>query len=863
MPNNSYLCTTFSRARDINMSEEKKFSLDEIEELLEENSDNGGNRLNFQTIYAALVLNWQWFLLTLIIFACGAFIYLRYAEPVYKVTARMLIKDESKKNNPAQMLAGVEDLGFLTNSTGIDNEIEVIQSRILLRDVVKDLKLYTEYRTEGRVIKPICYQTQPVNVDLDPQHLDSLDFNLLEKTNWLSMRIFREDTAYVIQGGVMNGKNQVEAFNRKARSLPAVFTTSIGTITLTANGDRKWENGHVYLVTLRPPMAVATDYLKRLSIAPTSKLTSIAELTLTDLNIRRAIDVLRQINICYNRQANADKNEVAMRTEEFINDRMAKLNQELGSTEGEIQKFKQQNSIASLSDAAQSVQMSNEFSARLSEANSQVQMLDYMREFVNNPSNKYQIIPSNVGVTDGASTALINSYNKAVQDRNRLLKAASEQAPQVQTLTATIDELQQSIQTALMQARRSADINRQGIQSQFSKFQGRVSAAPVQERVLAQVGRQQDVKSTLYMLLLQKREENSIALAATADNGKLIDEPLYEGKVSPKTLIVILGALVLGFAIPALFIWLVSFFRYKVEGHEDVARLTDLPIIADVAVASDNVKQKAGIVVQANKNNQIDEIFRSMRTNIQFMLKAGEKVICFTSSTSGEGKTFNAANLAVSFALLGKKVILCGLDIRKPALGRLFGVSDRFEGMTSLLTLDKVTKGTLVHQINKSGVNENLDLLLAGPVPPNPTELLARENFAEVVTLLREMYDYIIFDTAPVGLVTDTLQIAQHADITVFVCRADYTPKSSFGLLNTLAKEGKMPNPCVVINGIDMSRRKYGYYYGYGRYGKYGRYGYGRYGYGKYGYGNYGNYGNYGQYAESHYGNKDDDSIKK
>jgi capsular exopolysaccharide synthesis family protein len=258
-----------------------------------------------------------------------------------------------------------------------------------------------------------------------------------------------------------------------------------------------------------------------------------------------------------------------------------------------------------------------------------------------------------------------------------------------------------------------------------------------------------------------------------------------------------------------------------------------------------------------------------MRTNIQFMLKADEKVICFTSSTSGEGKTFNAANLSVSFALLGKKVILCGLDIRKPALGRLFGVSDRYEGMTSLLTLDKVTKGALVNQIKKSGVNDNLDLLLAGPVPPNPTELLARENFGQVITLLREIYDYIIFDTAPVGLVTDTLQIGQHADMTVFVCRADYTPKSSFGLINTLAKEGKMPNPCVVLNGIDMSRRKYGYYYGYGKYGKYGRYGYGRYGYGKYGYGKYGyggyygNYGNYGQYAESHYGNKDDDSIKK
>ena len=848
------------------MSDEKKISLDELEDLLEGGQDGKSNSwFNLPNLFATLVLNWQWFVLSLIIFMCGAFIYLRYAEPVYQVSARMLIKDENKSNNPAQMLAGVEDLGFLSNSTGIDNEVEVLQSRMLLRDVVKDLKLYTEYRREGRVNHIIAYQTQPINVDLDPQHLDSLDFALLEKTQYLKMKVSREDKTYLITGSAFSGKDEIDTFNKTAKTLPAVFSTALGTITITANPGREWsEKDKGYFVTIRPPMAVATDYLDRMTVEPTSKLTSIAQLTLKDKNIRRGIDVLRQLTVCYNRQANADKNEVALRTEEFINDRMNKINKELGTTEGEIEKFKQKNAMTTLGvDAAQSVQMSNEFSARLSEANSQVQLLDYMRDFVNNPANKYQIIPSNVGVTDGASTNLINSYNQAVQDRNRLLKAASEQAPQVQTLTATIDELQQSIQTALMQARRSADINRQGIQSQFSKFQGRVSAAPLQERVLNQVSRQQDVKSTLYMLLLQKREENSIALAATADNGKLIDEPLYEGQVSPKKLLVLAGALMLGFVLPLLCIFLISLFRYKIEGHEDVAQLTDLPIIADVAVASDNVKQKAGIVVQANKNNQIDEIFRSMRTNIQFMLQGDQKVILFTSSTSGEGKTFNAANLAVSFALLGKKVILCGLDIRKPALGRLFGISDRFEGITSLLTLEKVTKEALRAQIQASGVNDKLDLLLAGPVPPNPTELLARENFGQVVQMLREDYDFIVFDTAPVGLVTDTLQIGQHADITVFVCRADYTPKSSFGLLNTLAKEGKVPNPCVVLNGIDMSRRKYGYYYGYGRYGKYGRYGYGRYGYGKYGYGNYGNYGSYGQYAESHYGNKDDDSIKK
>jgi capsular exopolysaccharide synthesis family protein len=844
------------------MSEEKKISIDQLEELIEE-SEGEKSRLNFQTIYAALVLNWQWFLLSLIICFCVALIYLRYAEPVYEVSARMLIKDENRKRNTNQMLAGVEDLGFLTNSTGIDNEVEVLKSRVLLRDVVKDLKLYAEYRTEGRVQNHIVYQTQPVIIDLDPEHLDSLDFNLLEKTQWFKMKVWREGRKYMVEGSAMENKTELKAFIHKADSLPTSFKTPLGIITVTENAGREFAPGKTYLVTIRPPMQVATEYLKQLSIAPTSKLTSIAELTLKDKNYRRGMDVLRQLNVCYNRQANADKNEVALRTEEFINERMTKINEELGSTESEIQKFKQANAVTSLSDASQAVQMSNEFSARLSEANSQLQMINYLREYVNNPKNRYEIIPSNVGLTDAASARLISDYNQAVQDRNRLLKAASEEAPQVKTLTATIEELQSSIKTALLQARSSADIRRQGIQNQYSMFQGRISAAPLQERVLNQVGRQQDVKSTLYMLLLQKREENSIALAATADNGKLIDEPLFVGKVSPKNQIVLFGALVLGFLVPGVCIFLVSFFRYKVEGHEDVARLTDLPIIADVAVASENVKQKAGIVVQANKNNQIDEIFRAMRTNIQFMLQGDQKVILFTSTTSGEGKTFNAANLAVSFALLGKKVILCGLDIRKPALGRLFSVPDRFEGITSLLTLDKVTKSALVNQIKKSGVNDNLDLLLAGPVPPNPTELLARENFGDIVGMLREMYDYVIFDTAPVGLVTDTLQIGQHADITVFVCRADYTPKSSFALVNSLTKEKKMPNPCVVINGIDMSQRKYGYYYGYGRYGKYGRYGYGRYGYGKYGYGNYGNYGSYGQYAESHYGNKDDDSIKK
>ena len=295
--------------------------------------------------------------------------------------------------------------------------------------------------------------------------------------------------------------------------------------------------------------------------------------------------------------------------------------------------------------------------------------------------------------------------------------------------------------------------------------------------------------------------------------------------------------------------------RYRIEGRDDVASLTNVPIVADVPVASEKAKTAAGIVIQADKNTQMDEVFRSLRTNLQFMMVENEKIILFTSGTSGEGKTFLAANLAVSFALLGMKVVLVGCDIRKPALGRLFGTSNSKQGLTNLLRAEHVTAEDLRIETCSSGVNPNLDLLLSSPVPPNPTELLSRKTLKELLDLLSETYDYIILDSAPVGLVTDTLQLARYANVCCFVCRADYSPKSNVALLDSLTQENKLPNACVVLNGVDMSKRKYGYYYGYGRYGKYGRYGYGKYG--------HGNYGSYGNYSASHYGNKDDDSIKK
>ena len=848
------------------MAEEKKVTLEELEDLLEEES-GGNSQFSFQNIFAMLVLHWNWFLLSLIICVCGALIYLRYATPVYQVSAKMLIKDEdNRRRSSNQMLANMQELGFMSNSAGIENEMEILQSRLLARDAVKDLKLYVQYRSTGRLKKQVVYKTQPVSIDLDSVMLEQWDKELLEGSKSIQLSLTKRGSQYEVKGETMLRGKPTSEFSQKLDSLPGIIKTDFGVLMLMQNGQKEMEDGEKYFVNILPPMVVATQYAKALNIAPTSKLTSIAELTLTDQNVRRGLDYLNQLAECYNRQANADKNEIALKTEEFINARLEKIDTELGRTEDKIEDYKKRNAVTQLNmDASQSLAQSTQYETKLTEISSQIQLMDYLREFVDNPTNQYKIIPSNVGMTDHASTSLISEYNKAVQERNRYLKTASAQAPQVVALTSTLDDLQSSIRTALLQARRTADIQRQSLQRQLTKYQGRIGSTPEQERVLTQIGRQQEVKSGLYLLLLQKREENSISLAATADKGKLIDEPLAMGQVSPKKTIILLAAIVLGFGIPFAVIMLIQLFSYRIEGRDDVMKLTKLPIVADVPVASESVKTAAGIVVQANKNNQIDEVFRSMRTNILFMMKEDEKVILFTSSTSGEGKTFLAANLAVSFGLLGKKVILCGLDIRKPALGRLFSVKDRTNGVTQLLVKDKVTAEDLRTTICPSGVNENLDLLLAGPVPPNPTELLARQNMHDVIELLKQQYDYVILDTAPVGLVSDTLQIARYANVNCYVCRADYTPKANLGLLNSLTAEEKLTNTCVILNGVDMSKKKYGYYYGYGKYGKYGRYGYGRYGYGKYGYGKYGygNYGNYGSYADSRYSNKNDDSIKK
>lgn len=821
-----------------------------VQEATEEQSS-----FNFNTIFTAVILNWKWFLLSIIVCVGIGFLYLRYATPVYNTSAKLLIKDNNddgrRGGSSLQALESISNLGFISNNYGTENEQEILTSTTIAEQAVRDLKLYANYYIKGSVKKKLVYKTQPINVEIDSAHLEKLYAPL-------ELKIKRVNNTYHIKGVYYVAKNEISfdgpyEIEKTITSLPTVIRTQAGNLTLTKNGQNTLEDGETQYAYLISPRNKAHEYTKKLSVEQTSKTSSVFNLRLEDQDIIRSIDYLNQLVICYNRQANEDKNEIAVRTEAFINDRLVKIDAELSSTDGAMESYKKRNNLMELQlDAMTTSENTSTYGRKLNEANTQISLIGSLINFANRPGNKHQVLPSNIGLQDEASTSLINEYNKIALERNRLLRTASENSPVVTELTSQLDDMQASIQQALEQARKGLIIQRDAINEQLGLYNEQVTKAPEQERILTQIGRQQEVRSGLYLMLLQKREENSISLAATADKGRLIEKPQFNQKISPKGSIIMLAALVIGIAIPAGILYLISFLRYKIEGHEDVAKLTQLPIIADIVMASDTAKTRADIVVHENQNNQMEEIFRSMRTNIQFMLKPGQNVVLFTSSTSGEGKTFTAANLAVSFALLGKKVILIGLDIRKPRLAELFRINNYTSGITNILTMSNPQWEDVERQIVPSEVNDKLDLLMAGPVPPNPTELVSRPTLEQVITLLKQHYDYVLIDTAPVGLVTDTLQIGKLADISIYICRADYTPKACFDIINNLAEEKKLPNMCIAINGIDLSEKKYSYYYGYGKYGKYGRYGKG-----------YGHYGNYNDYENSPYGSKNDNSIKK
>lgn len=801
--------------------------------MANENTHTEANKseqgFDLKELLAKVLINWRWFVVSVLICLFCAAVYLRYKTKVYQIQATIMINDDKKGSYQNQMMA-LQDFGLISNSGGIDNEIEILQSKSLIKETVMDLKLYTSYTLQGHLSKTSLYSKLPIRADISQEDAENMPFGL-------TMEITQPDTSnYTIEYTYrdLETREKIEV-HKETSSLPYLEDSPIGQIVITRGELPPLTPSQKLIVSFVPPIRMAKSCLSRCTVQATSKTTSVADITYEDINKRRGVDFVNQLVAVYNRENNNDKNIVAIKTEEFINERLKKVAEELNATESQLAGYKSNSGLTDLASDAQLVlQSSSEYEKKRTEVATQLNILAQLKTYVNNPANHMVVIPANVGLADASLSALIAQYNETIVRRNTLLRTASENNPSVIELTSGAEQLVSAIKTSIESLNNALAIQLRDAESQANRYNARISQAPTQEKELAKFARQQEVQQGLYLMLLQKREENSLALAATADNAKIIDAALAgDYPIKPKSNTIWMIAFILGLGIPLGIIYLLEFLRFRIEGRNDLEKLTTIPVLGDVALAHNLKAGQRAIVIKENENDLMAETFRAIRTNLQFILEKPDKnVILFTSTTPGEGKTFVASNMAMSIALLGKKVVLVGLDIRKPRLAELFGFTDRARGITNYLSGDINDKELLFDQIFNSGYNDNLDLLPAGIIPPNPAELLSKTHLEKAIEYLKEKYDYVLLDTAPIGLVTDTFIISRVADASVYICRADYTTKSDIEFLNRTNEEKKLNHLCIVLNGVDMKQRKYGYYYGYGKYGKYGQYGYG-YGYGQ------------------------------
>ncbi len=805
----------------------------------QEKFDNESSGIDFRQIWSIFLLNWYWFIISALVCFGLAMLYLRYQPNVYRVATKVLIKDEENKRYSSNDLMQSQ-MGFITNSSGFDNEIEILSSAAVATRAVKSLKLYVRYTMEGRVRDADLYRNSPIVVDIEESHLDELK-------QPLPIAITKKGKGIHVEISQPSKGDAPEVLAVDLKTLPSSVNANVGKILFSQNpgfelGDRK------LTAVIYPPIAIGRRYSRSLRAEPTTKFTSVARLSLLDTHPERAMDYLAELVEAYNEDANEDKNLLAEKTEDFINDRINSIRTDLDATESQIEQYKRGNSLVNLpTDATTALTQSTEFQKKQVEIQTQMSLVKSLLDYVENPTNSLTLIPANIGVSNSATNSMIAEYNNGVIKRNRLIRGSSENNPQVLQVTDEVMSMWSAVQQQLRGIYSDLQIQRNSAESQYNRFSGRVSSTPTQERAMNNMGRQQELKASLYLMLLEKREQNAISMKSIATKARVIDMPLLEGKVSPKSRLILLASLIIGFLLPFLYYYLKDLLRFHIEGRDDLEKASKLSILADIPLTSKLSDGERAIVVKENTNDMMEEAFRGLRTNLRFVLEGNEKVILTTSSVPGEGKTFVATNLAMSLALLDKRVLVVGLDIRKPRLVKLFNLPQREQGITNYLSAETADFDLLEQQIVHGVINKNLDVLPAGIIPPNPGELITREMLDKAFEHLRTIYDYIILDTPPVGLVSDTLELGRLADVSFFVVRPEVTTKNDVDNINRIAETKKLPKVNLVLNGIDLKKKKYGFYYGYGKY-SYSRYGtyYGRYGH----YGSYGHYGDRTQHIE-------------
>jgi tyrosine-protein kinase Etk/Wzc len=749
--------------------------------------------VNIREILSNYVYHWPVFFLGVFVCIITAFIYLRYTQPIYSINSTLLIKDDKK----GTMSSGgdlLNELNLLGSSKVVDNEIEILKSKTLMRKVVDRLNLSVSFKAEGRLKNSDLYSSK--NVRIGVVQMNSEWFG---KT--LSLSFPRKDI-YELEDRE-SGQKVIGNVNQVQRNIFGVYK-----IIQEVGLDFK-ENVPLS-VTINDPAIITDQYLGQLNISLASKQSTVLTLSIQSAVPEKGQDILNTLIQVYNEASLTDKNKTTQSTIQFIDERLNLITGELTNVEKDVEVFKSSRGLTDLSNDAniflENVQAND---AKLSEVNLQISVIRDIERYVNS-SSALEKLPSTLGINDPVLLAQITQLGELQLQRDRILATTTENNPVVEPITKQIETTRAGIKSSIKNIYAALKVSKAGLEGNNSQFQGSIKKVPGQERQLISIKRQQSIKESLYLYLLQKKEEAALSYAAAVADSRIVD-PAYYSRVpiKPKGKLVYITSLLLGILIPVAYLYGKELLNDKLEGVSDLAKLTSTPKLGEILFN----ENPATIVVQENSRTAIAEQFRSIRTNMQFLhgksILGEGKVTLITSGMSGEGKSFVASNLAAALALSGKRTILLELDLRKPKVSKYLNV-DNNVGISNYL----IGKAHIVDIVKATGITANFSMIGSGPIPPNPSELLVQNSVEDLFAYLRQHFDEIIVDSPPIGLVTDAQILSRVADATIYIVRQGFTLKEQVKGLDLLYKSKKFPKLNVILNGISLGG-SYGYGYGY------------------------------------------------
>ncbi len=768
--------------------------------------NNTINKDNFRDLIDIYVSKWKWIALSALIALIYAYSNLRYTPNQYLSTASIKL-NEDKSDKRLSEITALQDYGlFSNNNSNVIDEVQVIKSRSIITKVVEDLGLNINFHVVGRVKDKEVFMNPPLNLNFiaSDSAVHKMDTTFYVKI--IDDNTFK--TSRINSKKFFSLKKEDES-NTKTFSFGDRIPTSIGDLIITPNsGVYGTEPDAMVKVSIRPVPLVVESYQGQIKIG-TTKNSSVLTLSIKQHIKSKAELILNKLIEKYNEDAINDKEQVVKVTSDFINNRLEIVSSELEQVDLTAETLKKNNRLSDL--ATQSsifLQTEKENEQRLVNTTNQIQLIDYMSDYIAEDGRDTDLLPANVGIEDSNVSIITKNYNDLVLQRDRILKNSSDKNPTVVNLNSQIEALKNNLDQSLKNLRSSSEITLSALNKEDRRISSQIYSAPKKERQFRNIERQQGIKESLYLYLLEKREETAITLGMSSPNAKIIQSAYTSSTpVAPKRKVIYLAALLIGLLIPIAIIYALDLLDTKVHTKNDVLKLVKAPFIGDIPKASKRKK-----LVEKVDYSPKAEAFRLLRTNINFMLKNKNKTgktIFVTSTTKQEGKSHTSVNLASSFSFSEQKVLLLETDIRVPRVNDYLKITAK-KGLTDYISDSDLT---LKDVIVTDKDNEYLHVIPSGTIPPNPAELLMNDRVTELFDIVKKEYNYIIVDTAAVGLVTDTLLISHFADMFVYVVSADNVDKRQLHIAQTMYEEGRLPNMVTLLNGAN---KKKGYGYGYG-----------------------------------------------